>query len=243
MARIDLKKSSGLPILIENDELLSQDISFESQVMISIADMRPQLLNMEVNCPEIFVRKYKNIDHEGIYREKNLSINLYIVMPNLAGIEFVKTKANISVELPRLIEIVHGGGTAVLQKFTNSVEGDIIVSSLKKGQKIIIPPDYDFSISNTKSSILVFVEYCKLNTEIIDSLDDINGMSYYVIRKNAKQEVVRNPFYKLAKAPRKVNWEKVLLSHNITYKTPLIKQILRKYEKFDWLFNSSDISV
>lgn len=242
MARLDLKKSSGLGMSYENDELLLQDVSSSQTQVYDLERTKPQLLNSEITCPEIFCRKYLDLDDDGIYKKKNISINVYLVMQNLAGIEFVKTIAN-NCEYNRLIEVVHGGCVAIMQDFSRSLEGDIIVSNLKKGQKAIIPSGYDFSISNTKSSPLVVMEFVKHGVEILDNLDDTNGISYYIIRKNAKQEVVRNPLYRLAQKPRKINWERILINLNVTSKTPLIKQILRKYEKFDWLFSKDRFSI
>ena len=67
-------------------------------------------------------------------------------------------------------------------------------------------------------------------------------MAYYVIRKNAKQEVVRNPNYKIVNEPDKIDMEKLIQSLGMTPKTPVIKQIIRKYERFDWLFKKNTIS-
>jgi oxalate decarboxylase/phosphoglucose isomerase-like protein (cupin superfamily) len=243
MAKIDLRKSSGISLFYENEQLVTQDVTFGSVETYHIDRLRSQLLNNDVTCPDIFFHKYMNLDHEEIYKDKKLSLNAYVVMPNLSGIEYVKTKANVLVGYSRMIEVVYGGGILLMQCFVNDIKGDIIASTVKKGQKIIIPANYEFSISNTKLSPLILLEFMLYGKQTIDVLDDINGMSYYIIRKNAKQEIVRNPEYKMAEKPRKVNWEKILNEKSITSKTPLIKQILRKYEKFDWLFTPNSITI
>ena len=74
-------------------------------------------------------------------------------------------------------------------------------------------------------------------------LDGKSGLAYYVIRKNAKQEIVRNPYYKIVNEPEKLDWDKIILNYGITPKTPVIKQIIRKYEKFDWLFKENSITL
>lgn len=66
-------------------------------------------------------------------------------------------------------------------------------------------------------------------------------MSYYIIRKNAKVEVVRNPAYKMVDQIDKVDMEKEVADKGITPKTPLIKQIERKRERYDWIFEKSDM--
>jgi len=71
----------------------------------------------------------------------------------------------------------------------------------------------------------------------------MNGLAYYIIRKNAKQETVRNPYYKIVNEPEKLDWDKILFKYGITPKTPVIKQIMRKYEKFEWLFKEDSVDI
>lgn len=243
MTRIDLKKSSGFPLIYDGENLISDELSYSDKRVFSISDLKNQLLNDEVTCPDFFYIKYSNWDKDGIYNSKNLQVNFYIVMPNLAGVEFVKTRAVTCTNNHRIIEILYGGGTLINQDFDTTPEGNIWYSTLKKGQKAIIRSGFSSCIANTKLTPLIYLEICPSNSIFDDSLDDMKGMSYYVIRKNAKQEVVRNPEYRLVTEPRKVNFEKVLTKFGITNKTPIIKQILRKYEKFSWLFNSDDINI
>jgi hypothetical protein len=66
-------------------------------------------------------------------------------------------------------------------------------------------------------------------------------MSYYIIRKNAKVEVVRNPAYKMVDKIEKLDIESVLEDKRITPKTPLIKQIERKSERYTWIFKKNDM--
>jgi len=72
-------------------------------------------------------------------------------------------------------------------------------------------------------------------------LDDNSGMAYYVIRKNAKQEIVRNPNYKIVNEVEKVEMDKIIKEFGITPKTTVIKQLIRKYEKFNWLFKEDSV--
>jgi hypothetical protein len=41
----------------------------------------------------------------------------------------------------------------------------------------------------------------------------------------------------------RVDWNKVRKDLGITPKTPINKQIMRKYEKFDWLFKEDAIEI
>lgn len=68
-------------------------------------------------------------------------------------------------------------------------------------------------------------------------------MSYYIIRKNAKQETVRNPEYKIVNEPEKMNSDSILSKYGVTEKTPIVKQVMRKYEKFKWLFEMDSVDI
>ncbi|MBI2356856.1 hypothetical protein HYV12_02280 [Candidatus Dojkabacteria bacterium] len=243
MAKIDLKKTLGFSVVIENGLISDSELPYSEAKFVGINEIKSQLLNGEITCPEIFYAKYYGFDKDGIYKKKGLKINLLLLQSNLAGIEYVKTRAIRTSKYPKIIEVVNGAGILQMQNFEGKFEGDIITATLKKDTKVIVPPDYAYCISNTRSSLLVINEISSEKSSEIDELDDMNGMAYYVIRKNAKQEVVRNPEYRMVAEPRKVKWDAILSKLGITLKTPIIKQILRKYEKFEWLFKENSITV
>ena len=244
MAKIDLKKTSGFPLVYDGENLQVKDLTFQEVLPVSIEDIRPQLLNKELSCPEIFYQEYKGLDFDNLYFSKGLQINFTVLKPNLAGIEFVKTRATQCLTYARLIDIIYGGATILLQKYKTPKDNRIIKIIAKKEQKIIIPAGYCAVIINTRqNSNLIFAEYSSINAKPEVVLDDKNGLAYYIIRKNAKQETVRNPYYKIVNEPEKLDWDKIILNYGITPKTPAIKQILRKYEKFDWLFKENSIAI
>lgn len=244
MARIDLKSSSGFPVIYDGETLLVKDFSFKNRKDIAIDDIRSQLLNKELNCPEIFYSKYKELDNNSLYKDKGFKINFYTLQPNLAGIEYVKTRATRSAKYPRIFDFVYGGATVLLQKHSSIKENRIIKVNLKKKDKIIVPAGYDIVVVNTRqNSNLVFVEYCSVKAKPQVVLDEKSGLAYYIIRKNAKQETVRNPSYKMVSEPERVDWDSVRKEYNITPKTPVIKQLMRKYERFEWLFKEDSVQI
>jgi len=244
MAKIDLKKTSGFPLVYDGEDLQIKDLNFKEVVSVSIDDIRPQLLNKELSCPDVFYKKYKHLDLDNLYSSKDLQINFVVLKPNLAGIEFVKTRATRCAKYARLIDIIYGGATILLQKYKNPKDNRIIRIIARKEQKVIIPAGYSAVIVNTRqNSNLIFAEFLSTNASPEVVLDDKNGLAYYIIRKNAKQETVRNPYYKIVNEPEKLDWDKIILNYGITPKTPVIKQILRKYEKFDWLFKENSVAI
>lgn len=244
MARIDLKRSSGLPLFYSEEELQPQGLSLSGTTIVCIDDIRSQLLNEDLNCPEIFYKKYKDLDKDEVFKSKNLKINIYLIFPNLAGIEYTKTFATRCLRRPRILEVIYGGGTVLLQKYDSPIKNRIIKSQVKKGQKIIVPQGYTCSIINSRqTSNLIVLELIARDVSSRIMLDDRGGMAYYIIRKNAKQEIVRNPEYKIVSEPEKVQWEDIISKYGITAKTPIVKQVMRKYEKFEWLFKENSVDI
>ena len=244
MAKIDLKKTSGFPLNYDGNALIADNMEFREEITVNIDDIRKQLLNKSLKCPEIFYKKYVALDTDDVYKSKKLQISFYVLKPNLAGIEYVKTKATLNPKYPKILEVVYGGGTIILQRYNSVRDHRVIKVAAKKSQKIIVPAGYSSVIVNSRqSSNLIVAEYQNIQTEPEIVLDDTNGMSYYIIRKNAKQETVRNPYYKIVNPPETVNWESIINEYGITPKTPIIKQIMRKYEKFDWLFKQNSIDI
>ena len=243
MAKTDLKTSSGLPLYFNGEEIQSEDFSSASISTVYLEDIRPQLLNQDLDCPESFYTKYKDIDDskESI-KKQNLRVNIYLMKPNLAGIEFVKSKATRCSSYPRLFEIIYGGGNILLQKYISPRENRIYRLQVKKGSKFIIPPGYSICIVNTRqASTLIALEISGRESRSRVVLEDKRGMSYYIIRKNAKVEVVRNPAYRIVDTVGKLDMDKILDEIGITPKRSLIKQIEKNREKFNWIHQKNNM--
>jgi oxalate decarboxylase/phosphoglucose isomerase-like protein (cupin superfamily) len=241
MAKTNLKSSSGLPLYYNGDEIQSEEFTPSSVSTINLEDIRPQLLNQELDCPDTFYSKYKNLDNSSDYfKKQDIRVNIYLMKPNLAGIEFVKSKATKCKTYPRLFEIVYGGGNILLQKYIGPNENKVYRLQVKKGSKFIVPPRYAICLVNTRqASTLIALEITPKNARTRVVLEDKRGMSYYIIRKNAKVEIVRNPAYKMVDKIGKLDVEDILEEKRITPKTPLVKQIKRKRERYDWFFKKN----
>jgi hypothetical protein len=243
MAKTDLKSSSGLPLYFNGEDIQSEEFDSSSVSTVSLEDIRPQLLNQDLDCPESFYMKYKDIDnHKEYFKKRNLRVNIYLMKPNLAGIEFVKSKATRCSSYPRLFEIIYGGGNILLQKYVSPTENKVYRLQVKKGSKFIVPPEYSICLINTRqASTLIALEVSTRDARTRVVLEDKRGMSYYIIRKNAKVEIVRNPAYKIVDKVGKLDMDKVLDEKGITPKRNLIKQIEKNSDRFEWIFKKDDM--
>jgi glucose-6-phosphate isomerase, archaeal len=258
---INLQSVSGLPLQFDNDNLYLNDI-IESQGMseIMIDNLRGELLNSSLTCPTHFCNQYFKIDQHSLMRQAGLRYDIVVMTSNLAGIEYVKTKGHYNDlvtshdSLPEILEILYGWATVLLQRprlkpsknnhwsslndmFEFNRLDDVIVIKLQKGQKLVIPSGWGHVFINTRQTPLVY--------SIVRNSEDFNirrfipeqGAGYYFIRKNARQEIVRNPRYKTVPRFKKGQSKFVLKELAITEKTPIFKQIVRRPERYNWLRN------
>lgn len=244
MAKVDLKKSLGYSVIYEEDKLYPADLEFTSVKEYTIQMMVDQLLNDELTYPEIVYKKYLGLDTDGMFGSKDIKINEFVIPANLMGIEYVKTKALLCPTFPKILEIHYGGGMLIMQKVQENEVSDVIVSKIRRDQKIIIPAGYAYSLINTRQQPpLIVSELYNKAAKNYSALDAVGGMSYYVIRKNAKQEIVKNPNYRTVPEKRSVKWDEKVTEYGLTLKTPVAKQIVRKYGKFDWLFKEDSVTI
>ncbi len=240
MRKIQLRKTSGLNLIFEKDKIIFDKVHYSRNKVITLDDMRPQILNEDLQSPEVFYTKYSNVDTEDVFKSKKIKVNLINIPPNVAGIEYVKTKATQCTSHNKVLEIVSGSGLLLIQSFpTSEGESNVVLVKVKTADKIIIPAKYTYSLINNRVVPLIALEFMSLRAKNKLVLDEMKGMAYYIIKKNAKQEIVRNPLYKIVHTKKKVDWNKFYKKSNITPKTPFSRQVLRKYEKFDWLFDTA----
>ncbi|MBN2100410.1 hypothetical protein JW710_00740 [Candidatus Dojkabacteria bacterium] len=244
---IDLKKYSGLALAFDGSKLLPQENGIEigSRDVVNIGDVRPQLLNPELTCPTVFYYIFSNIDRKSLLKRKRLRFDMYVIPPNLAGIEYVKTLGTSAGKYPLLLEVVHGYLTLLLQT-SNEEPGSIpqvktTTIRLKKGEKLVIPPNHDFVFVNSRQTLSVVAIMYSSKCRMKNIFDDTRGAASYVIRKNARLETVLNPSFRNVSIVKPWKPESIYKDFNLTAKTPIFKQILRKYQRFKWLHDNSKI--
>ncbi|MBN1618829.1 hypothetical protein JW887_05845 [Candidatus Dojkabacteria bacterium] len=248
MPAIDLKKFSGLSLSYEQGKLMAQEsgIDISTSRSVSIDDIRPQLLNPDLSCPKFFYYYFTSVDRKNVLKRKNLRCDFYVVPSNLAGIEYVKTRGLDTGGYPVLVDVIHGFSAVILQCSCTSGPDSIpstksIVIKLKKGEKYIIPPGWKFVFVNTRQTISVISIIFSMKASFKSVFDESRGAASYVIRKNARQEIVQNPYYRNLVKMRSVKPFDLYKYFKLTAKTPIFKQILRKYERFKWLHEPEKI--
>lgn len=236
MQRKSLKKNSGMGIFHTKEGIELGEVKYSKKKVYEFEDLYPQLLNGDLQNIDVSYTKFCNIDIDKALKAKNIKANLLHIPPEVIGIEYMKTKATKCSKYNKIIEIINGSGLLIIQKFVDVNNQETLILNVKSTNKIIIPAGYTYSLINNKTRPLIALEFMPFNAKNKIVLDDMKGMSYYVIKKNAKKEIVKNPLYKIIEKYRKIDCKKYYKKYNITPKTPIFRQLLRKPEKFEWFF-------
>ncbi|WKZ24103.1 MAG: glucose-6-phosphate isomerase family protein [Candidatus Dojkabacteria bacterium] len=134
----------------------------------------------------------------GPLTRKNLKLKVTTLFPDVVGIEFAKTKTVYSKEHPRLMEILKGAGLLLLQKDTASLLDDAVtyVFDISEGNKVVIPPNWHYTLVNTGKETLATVELYEGSQSLHHCHCDQKGTGVYIIERNGVPEIVKNSQYK-----------------------------------------------
>ncbi len=233
--KINLKKNAGISLSWDRDKLTSNDLQFSDIVSCCIEDMRCDLLNKQLYCPENFYNKYVEADYNDIFKKKKLRLNYYVVYGGVAGIEYLKTHAFLLKGYPRIVEVLCGKGRVLIK----TQDDEIYIVNVKINDKVLIPASAAVVFVNTKYAPMILEEVSYLEGNNVERVEENDSIPYYIISKNSKPALVQNPSFIQVDKIKIIKLNKLLEDYEISVKTPIIKQIMRKYEEFAWLFEQA----
>ena len=267
---INLKNTSGLDIMYNNDRrkiILSDNVIVTAVAQKLLRQMQSVIINDNLVCPEIFYTIYAHVfrkKDDAFWKQCGLVYDLTFILPNLAGIEFVKTFGHYNDidemnpdGMAEIIEVTYGSGIVILQKpqkkevvekitsindlYDFDILSEVHIVKITKGDKLVIPPGYAYIVINTKNQLLAIGTLSALKRRpIIEPLYRFHGGAYYLIRKNARQEIVKNPHYKQIakiKKSKTTDFNSLLQTKS---SQPLYLQAIRNPDKFDFLLRSKE---
>lgn len=244
----------GLQILKEGEA------GYDSVKEATINDLRPVLLNDNLMYPKVF---YKILTNVGMNRDrkrwKRWRHDLLLMSLGVAGVEYVKTDGwryvKGSKELPVIVETVLGSVTLLVQKRSVSFKvcgilaeeqrfcvEEVVTIRVPRGRKVVVPPGYDLVfVNNSLNPAAVSIALEEGGEMIPSDFIESKGAAYYVIKKNARQELVPNPRYrpppKLKKIKAELVWERVFHEaiNDLLYQFLCEQQeLLNRLNNFDW---------
>lgn len=204
---------AGLPIGIDS---ASEEIVFDSdevtctQNVVKIEDLSPALLNKSLRYPQnvyTHLNGLRRITDDTVWPDV-YSHDIVFLPVGLLGIEYIKTHIFYSKpqggKIACLVQVLAGELTVILQKnaplktiYDEVIAEDSRIVDVKTGEKLAIPAGYYYTFINTGTEVVIFSLI--VHKEIVIDYSQLrikNGLAYYVIAKNARQELVTNPKYR-----------------------------------------------
>jgi len=164
---------------------------------LATADMDTELYYM-------FRAVSKDEEDERKIKEKGLRYDITIIPPNTLGLEFVKTAGHYhpflpgsKMTYPELYEVLDGEAHYLLQRReqgrgTERIT-DVVVVKAKKGDKVLIPPNYGHVTINPSEATLKMANWvANAFSSIYESMKVKGGAAYFEL---ANGEFVKNARY------------------------------------------------
>jgi len=227
--------------LESNAILCGEHVKYLQFQKIQLKNLTPTLLNKALTYPEEVYEEYNGIFHEGdqILAEGKLSYDLIHIPVGLLGIEYIKTHIYYSPsgseadQISSIVEVQYGTLTIILQKNYPMAELDFgarveqaYMAHINQGEKFIIPEGFYYTFVNTGESTVIFTRaYKKYNLADYNLIKKERGLAYYCIRKNGRQEIVLNPFYRNSPAIKVIGCQQCLIQTNLDTKCSLYNLI------------------
>ncbi|HPJ80451.1 MAG TPA: glucose-6-phosphate isomerase family protein [Candidatus Portnoybacteria bacterium] len=136
--------------------------------------------------------------------QNNLRYDITVLKPQKLGKEFNKTLGHdhpivpgTDITYPELYEILEGKAIFVLQDSNENNINNIFAIKAKRGDKIIIPPNYEHLFMNYGKNDLKVANWISrsFSTHIYKPFKLKHGFSYYALRKFLKIKWIKNQNY------------------------------------------------
>jgi glucose-6-phosphate isomerase len=148
-------------------------------------------------------------DEEKI-RDNHLRFDITIMLPLKLGLELNKTAGHYhpfvpstTLSYPELYEIIDGRAYFILQNVDGDAVLDAFIIKAKKGDRVIVPPNYGHVTVNAGATPLIIANWvCRDFSSIYQPYADKRGAVYYIIRRFGNIEVVENEAYVNIPSPK-----------------------------------------
>ena len=244
-AETDLQRISGLPIKLGVDDKLIFE-KWMKPVVPAVRMLKADGVNDKeglekvIKDPNIITEENKNTIlydmYRAIYEDENLRYDITVIPPAMLGTEYVKTTGHFHPGLyPEVYEILNGEAYYLLQKKDGS---DFIMVHARKGDKVIMPPDYGHITVNVSKETLVMANWVsnKFKSEY-GEIKEKRGAMYYLEDKNGELRIVRNPNYEDIPGIRVMKPANLIAEFGLEKNKSMYSLITRAPEKLDYLNN------
>lgn len=132
-----------------------------------------------------WLKKVPNLEvyymYRGIKRMGELRYDITVIPPKMLGKEFMKTKGNCNSNgLQELYTVLRGEAIFLMQRVKGRAAKDVMAVKAKKGDWVIVPPEYYvISINPTKNILKLGNWVSQKNKNIYKDLEVMHGACYY----------------------------------------------------------------
>jgi len=132
-------------------------------VAIKLENRRPEIRYLndmrEVLCDKEWAKNAPNFKlyymYRGVKRKRELRYDITVIPPRILRKEFVKTKGHEhSNKYQELYIVLKGEAIYLIQKYKNNKIEDVYAVRAKRGNAVIIPPDYGHVTINPRGTEL-----------------------------------------------------------------------------------------
>jgi len=202
--------------------------------------------NMDMELYYMFRDVSKDEEDANKIKERGLRYDITIIPPNTLGSEFVKTAGHYHPYLtgskltyPEMYEVLEGEAHYLLQK--RAEEGDIekitevVVVKAKKGDTVIIPPNYGHVTINPSKATLKMANWvARTFSSIYEPMKRRGGAAYFEL---ATGEFIKDERYETVPDIRFLKASDTWLKELELGKCLEMYELLREPEKLDFLIN------
>jgi glucose-6-phosphate isomerase len=189
----------------------------------------------------------KNEEDAKKITERGLRYDITIIPQNKLSVEFVKTAGHYhpcppgsKLTYPEMYEVLEGEAHYLLQKREEEERGiekitDVIVVKAKKGDKVIVPPNYGHVTINPSESTLKMANWvARTFSSIYEPIKQRKGAAYFELTYG---EFIKNDKYEDVPDIRFLQPEETWPSGLKLSKDLAMYDLLQEPEKLDFLLN------
>lgn len=237
-----MKLNAGFDISYDG-KLISRKAKIPKPEVRTLDSMKKVLLNPDIKKPKRVYLMYRNVYLKKdlkLFRKHNIRYDITIIPPNKLGLEWAKTKGHYHPKIKglsymELYEILHGSAHCLLQKEKRGKIVDAVVVKAKKGDKVIIPPNYGHVTINASNEFLIMANLVSsgFSSKYKDIIKKCGG-AYYGLVSGKGIKFVRNYHYR--EVP-KLRMEKARFYPRLgVFKnTPIYRSFIKYPERFKFL--------
>lgn len=195
---INLKKISGFDLKYQNKKLISSKIKLPKPDLRNTKEMKSMFYS-SIKKENIIYYMYREI-----LKKNSLRYDITIIPPNIIGKEYVKTKGHYHPKIkgtkftyPEIYEILQGNAIFLLQKKVNKKITKVVAIKAKKGDKVIMPPNYGHITINPKKTVLIMANIVSTKFKSkYKEYEKKKGGAYYGLVWGEKIKFIKNKNYK-----------------------------------------------